>query len=350
MQADNFMRSAVTPYLMPPSLAKTVNIGDGFILRAIERLIGRFPADLTFSSRELPTPGQFGAMEKCSQVILAGANQLTDDFSVWPGFDGAALARANLRLVPFGIGIHGEARRNAGMTKTTAEIIALIHARLSFSSWRCPKTVDYLNRSLPRLKGHFLMTGCPVLYHAPLLKESRFRQGRGIVAVTPTERGSFWPREAATVAFVARRFPAARRLLIIHQDYKVRPGKKRASLLASFLARDKVAALRRFARARGFEIVVPTTADEALTHYESVDLHIGSRLHAHLHMLSQNRPSFLIKVDERATGFAEHFAFPLCDPSRLDDYMDFDFEPVREKAKRTFEVMQQFIASLGEAA
>jgi len=102
----------------------------------------------------------------------------------------------------------------------TREVIALIHEHLEFSSWRCPKTVDYLNRSIHRLRGRLLMTGCPVLYDEPLLNESTFWRGEDTVAVTSTERGEFCNRETDTIDFVARRFPASRRLLVIHLDYK----------------------------------------------------------------------------------------------------------------------------------
>ena len=195
------------------------------------------------------------------------------------------------------------------------------------------------------------MTGCPVLYAKPLLNESRFGRSEDTVAVTSTERGDFWKREAATIEFVARRFSASRRLMVIHQDYAraAAEGKLRRKL-SSLFAGDKVSALRKLASARGFEVMVPATADEALSLYAKVDLHIGSRLHAHLHMLSRNRRSFLTKVDERVTGFAEHFGFPICDPLRLGDYMEFDFEPVRERARRTFDTMLKFVDSLGRAA
>ena len=78
------MLCAVTPYLMPQPTSKIANLGDGFIVRAIERLLGKFPPALTFTSRALPASEQISQMQKCSWVILAGANQLTDDFTVWP--------------------------------------------------------------------------------------------------------------------------------------------------------------------------------------------------------------------------------------------------------------------------
>lgn len=336
----NQMRAVVTPYLLPDGSPKTANIGDGIILRAVERLFGTFPRNLTFSSRVLPPPTSIAAMEECSAVILAGANQLTDDFAIWPDFDRAALARTRLSCVPVGIGIHGDPRRNQGMSDNTRRIITLMHERIALSSWRCPRTVAYLDREVPELRGRFLMTGCPALYDEPLLGQTAFRRNDEVVAVAPTERGDFWGREAAIIAFVASRFREARKLLMIHQDY----GKRRRKPLSVF-RRDPRASLRKLARSFGFEIVIPASVDDAIAVYDTVDLHIGSRLHAHLHMLSQNRRSFLVKVDERAVGFSEHFGFPLCDPDRLEDYMDFDFEPVRDRARSTYETMLAFVDS-----
>lgn len=347
--AEKSRYGVVSPYLIPKSVDKVVNVGDGFILRAVERLLGRFPADLTFSSRCLPTPEELAVLESCGIVVLAGANQLTDDYSIWPGFDAERLGKSQLRLAPMAVGLHGEAGRNVGMTVETRNLIRLIHDRVPYSSWRCPRTTAYLNQSVPELRDRFLMTGCVVLYDEPLLSGSRFHHGQDVVAVTTTERGDFWERETATIEFVARRFPASRRLLVIHQDFvgqQRRSGslKRKAEAL---LGLDRASALRKFARARGFEVVVPRNADEALALYETVDLHVGSRLHAHLRMLSQNRRSFLTKVDERITGFAEHFDFPVCDPLRLEHYLDADFERVRDRARRTHDVMRTFVDSLG---
>src|ERR1700755_1908262 len=48
--------SILTPYLVPPELAekKVVNIGDGFILRAIERFVGKQTSERIFTSRVAP--------------------------------------------------------------------------------------------------------------------------------------------------------------------------------------------------------------------------------------------------------------------------------------------------------
>ena len=338
----------LTPYLIPPGSDKVPNLGDGFILRAIERHLGKFPSGASFSSRCVPSDAQKLVLMRSPGIILAGTNQLNDDFAPWPGMQSDEIRVQPYVFVPMGIGIHGELERNSQMSAATAEILELIHERIRFSSWRCPRTVAYLRRSIPRLAANFLMTGCPTIYDRPLLDSSRFNSGQDIVAVTATERGDFWDRESRTIEFVARKYPRAEKWLVVHQDYSV---KRRSWLKGRILrALNKSAdALHAYAVRRGFTVHTPRSVDEGLWLYRKADMHFGSRLHAHLTVLSQNKRSYLTKVDERSTGISEHFEFPLCDPARFEDVLDFDFERVRQAALRTFPVMQAFIQSIGRS-
>ena len=79
--------AVLTPYLIPPSLQqqRVINVGDGFILRAVERRLGAFAPALAFTSREAPQADQLRRLDDCAAIIVAGANQLTDHYSVWPG-------------------------------------------------------------------------------------------------------------------------------------------------------------------------------------------------------------------------------------------------------------------------
>lgn len=339
--------SVLTPYLFPPGSGKVPNLGDGFILRAIERRVGRFHPETSFSSRCAPSETQKQVLLQCGGIILAGANQLDDNFAPWPAILADEIRARPYVFVPMGVGIHGEPSRNRQMSLRTREILEIIHERIRFSSWRCPRTVAYLRQSIPELAPHFVMTGCPVLYDSPLLDSSRFHAGQDIVAVTATERGDFWDRETRTIDFVARKFAHAQRLLVVHQDYSV---KRNSWLKGKILGalRKTSDALQTYAVRRGCKILKPASLDEGLAFYRAADLHFGSRLHAHLFMLSQNKRSYLTKVDERATGISEHFEFPLCDPAKFEDVMDFDFERVRLSALRTFPAMQKFVESIGK--
>ena len=338
--------SVLTPYLFQRGSNKVVNVGDGMILRAVERRLGSFQPALTLTSRAAPTPEQEQTLLDSAATILAGANQLDDHFTPWPGMTADALRHSSHIFVPMGVGIHGDQHRNKLMADNTRQVLAIIHERVSYSSWRCPMTAAYLLREMPELGSKVLMTGCPVLYDKPLLESSIFTENRDVIAVTATERDDFWTRETLTIDFVARSFPSSRKVLAVHQDYLAR----KKPVIADHLlgaAGKSAHGLRRYAKAHGFDVITPATQEEAIAFYRTAGMHFGSRLHAHLHMLSQNKPSFLTKVDERSTGIAEHFGFPLCDAARFADYMDFDFEAVRQAALRTFPVMQKFVESIG---
>jgi hypothetical protein len=341
--------AALSPYLIPASMSgKRVNIGDGFILRAIERQIGAFAPENVFSSREAPGPAEYTRLTRAKTAILAGANQLDDNFSVWPGLSATDLANMPIRFVPFGIGFNGVADRNKAFSPNALASLVAIHEKLEFSSWRCPITVRMIEAALPQLKGRALMTGCPVVYDKPLLEGNAFHALTNTVAVTVTERDNFWEREAATLRYAAAKFRHSRRLLILHQvfdeptSFELRYG----TIPGVSLFLKRRAKLRVLARRLGFEIVSPKSADEALQIYKTVDFHLGSRLHAHLHLLSQNRRSLLTYVDDRMKGFAEFLKFPLSTPDTFDRDMEFDFEIVRAAARASYKNMEKFTSEL----
>jgi hypothetical protein len=333
--------AVLSPYPIPPELAatKTPNLGDGFILRAIERLVGGIDDRKVFSPRVSPSPEALTAMARSGTVLIGGANQLNDDYRIWPGLTADDVRRSTMRFVPFGVGVQGQPGKAAAMSEGTRAIIEAVHERTEFSSWRCPKTVAYLCAHLPALKDRFLLTGCPVIFDAPLLDGSRFHEKDDVIAVTVTERGNFWEREVASLRFVARLFPHAEKILVVHQNF----AQCAARPLTAMSAIDKLHAL---ARQLGFRIVIPASIDEGIAVYEKTDMHFGSRLHAHLRMLSQNKRSYVVAVDDRARGMAELFDFPLCEPLKFETYLDFDFERVRAAARQTFPVLQKFLRSL----
>lgn len=343
--------AVLTPYLIPESLRgrKICNLGDGFILRAIERLVGKFSAPNTFSPRVAMPSAALASLEQTPAVILAGANQLNDHYTVWPGLSAQHIRTSKLRLLPFGIGLHGEPGFTDSLSDATKEVLIALHERIEFSSWRCPHTVQYLQRQLPQLASQFLMTGCPVAYDGRLLNGEPFGNATRRIAVTVTERGDFWARETAVIDFVAQRFPRAKRYLVLHQNYA--PPGRFEQLRHRWLgqATDQLNAyqrLRQYAAQRGFDIVCPAEADACMAFYEGMDMHIGSRLHAHLLSLSRARRSWLVPVDGRAAGIAEFLRFPLCQPGELEENLDFDFEIIRTQATQGFAVMRRFIKTL----
>ncbi|ANL26669.1 hypothetical protein AMC90_CH00798 [Rhizobium phaseoli] len=346
------MVAVLSPFLVPRSIRhqKKINYGDGFILRAIERQVGRFPPSATFSPRVPLGEHEFDQLQSHRYVILAGANQLKDDFAPIAKLKASALRKSNLVLIPFGIGLHGEAGFNEGFTENASEILSIIHERIEYSSWRCPLTKGLLDTALPALREQTLMTCCPVVMDRPLLDGSRFKRNLSTIAVTITDRGDFWDRETPILKEVAELFPNERRVLVFHQDFDPPSVFERlVDRLGIPLRGVKTKTsrhVRRLARQLGYEILIADDVDRLLAFYEHVDLHVGSRLHAHLHMLSQNKWSFLMKVDERSPGIASALGFELIEAGQLNRHLDTDLEIVRTSAQACHLVMRRFVDAI----
>jgi hypothetical protein len=292
------------------------------------------------------------ALKHSSVVIIAGANQLNDRYTIWPGLTAEEIRQDRMRIVPFGIGIHGDPGQTQRLSGETRSILEAMHEQIEYSSWRCPTTVGFLRREMPQIANQLLMTGCPVIYDRPLLESDQFLSSETAVAVTASERGDFWERETRIIDAVTNRFKKARRYLVVHQNFSPPTVGERLEYLLTPLkagtSMNRVAALRAYARQRGFKVVIPSSADECMQFYDRIDLHVGSRLHAHLLFLSRNKRSYLVPVDTRSVGIAEHLGFPLLSPEELDKNWDWDFEIVRARARDTYRVMEQFVKSLGD--
>jgi hypothetical protein len=346
--------SILTPLLIPSEIRekKAVNIGDGFILKSIINLLDIHQYKYIYSSRKSLTNEELVEINSTKALIIAGANQLSDNYTILPGMSLSMLDNIKVPIVPFGIGIHGIKKYNRCMSALTKEILLHIHKTTRFSSWRCPLTIEYLKHHLPNLAEQFLLTGCPVMYDKKILSNSEFTTDAGTVVVTVTERFDFWERETKTIDFVAQNYRASRKILSLHQDFLSISNYSEPNFLKNlrmkfFKKYDKTPhSLREYAKHRGFEIFNPKSVDDCWSFYEYCDLHIGSRLHAHLYFLSQAKKSFLTYVDERCEGFSQLLDFPICDFNNLEKYSDYNFNKYRNNCIYHFQAMQKFVDNL----
>ena len=344
------------------ALKKRVNIGDGFILQSIQKLLQPLKCETVLSSRVPLSDQDIAQLNSTQFVVLAGANQLTDDFSIVPKMTLSRLKSIQVPIIPFGIGIYGEDRKNRAMSLETKDILREIHSRIPYSSWRCSRTTAYLTRELPELADKALMTGCPVTYanRQPPSKKSLNKTQVDLntvkrVAITVTERADFWEREHATVSFVSQKFKRAKKILALHQDYFIPELdfdfdtlKALAKLELTGQYKKTPLMLRRLAKKSGFKVFIPQSVEECFSFYQKIDLHIGSRLHAHLYCLSQYKPSFLTYVDDRCMGFSEDLDFPICEVDRLESYLDYDFSRCQTNIQARSSVMTDFVNNIKE--
>jgi hypothetical protein len=330
--------------------ARKSNIGDGFILRRILQMLHPHECQHIFTSRKNLSADDIRKINDTKGLILAGTNQLTDNFSIVPGLTLKQLSMIKVPIIPFAIGINGHRKENMGISDFTKTVLNEIHNRIQYSSWRCSMTIDYLVKNVPSIEPKLLMTGCPVIYDKDLLSGLPFSNKTGKIVVTVTDRDDFWEREVKTMDFVSHRFKDSEKILSLHQVFE---GPTMWNFVRSFIGRrkiyrhkKKVIALRAYAKERGFHIFVPKNVEECWNFYRSCDMHMGSRLHAHLFFLSQAKKSFLTYVDERMTGFSHDLGFPLCDYRSFDAYLEYDFEIYRANCIRFHQTMQRFITYL----
>lgn len=365
--------SVITPFIVPANISfkKRVNVGDGFILQSIQKLLLPLKCEAIFSSRQALSDEDIVKINSTKALILAGANQLHDDFSILPGMTLERLREIKIPILPFGVGIYGHEHRNRCMSLKTRNLLIEIHQRIKFSSWRCPRTVDYLTKALPELADKALMTGCPVMYgnrdsagnrdstgNKDMSRQSNAKvdyKDVGRIIVTVTDRGDFWERELSTLNFVSQKFKNAEKILSLHQNFFTLRQDLDSASLRSLVKLELTEQyektplmLRALAQKTGFEIFIPRSVEQCFNRYENTDLHIGSRLHAHLYFLSQRKPSFLTYVDDRCLGFAEALDFPICEVSGLESYLGYDFSRCQSKIQALSTVMKNFICYVNE--
>jgi hypothetical protein len=345
---DAMSYAAITPHAYRAYDIRVLgkNIGDGFILRAVERFVGKIDPSMLVPARKTPSPRSLEKLNSAATVLLAGANQLNDHFSPWPGLTAENIRKTSYTFVPMGVGISGKDGGGLDLTLDAKARLIAMHERIAFSSWRCQRTVDALAQNVPEIKDKLLMTCCPVVLDRPLLEGVNFRKEHATIAATVTERDDFWERETSMLERIAKVYPKSRRIMVLHQDFAVLPANRKHGLISEMI-NNPARKLRSFAKNLGFEVRILRSADEGLALYTNdIDLHFGSRLHAHLLMMSLNKWSFLTYVDERMAGISECLGFPLCNPAHIDDELDYDFEIVRRNAKQHHVTMQKFVASL----
>ena len=333
----------LTPYLMPGDLAKARNVGDGLIAMRIEELLEPHRCVVRLTSRRAPTPSDISKINGTAFVVLGGANQLHDHWEVVAG-GLPIIDRIEVPIIPIGVGIDGRSDKTRALSAETRAAITAIHERIPVSSWRCPETTEYLARELPNLADRFTMTGCPVACGPALLRGDPFPTETGTIVVTVTERERFWKRESGTLRTVATAFPYTTRVLALHQNFVAASSWPRSPTHRFALPRG-ARHLHDLARDLGYEIRVADRVEDAASTYGSCDLHVGSRVHAHLFALSLARRSVVTKVDDRVVGLSRAYGFPIASVATILELIAEPeiFERHRRRVKDLHTTMRGFI-------
>jgi hypothetical protein len=317
--------TVITPYLVPAG-PKKVNVGDGFILDSATRLIGARPSH-AFSSRVALSDEAIERINASRAVVAVGANTLKDDFELAPGFSIATLERIRVPVVLMGVGHYGIAEATRGLTAVSQALFRAFLERFPAMSVRCDASRRYVLQALPDLGEQVVMTSCPVAHAVDGIdrgfeRKPEYRQ----LVVTITDRAALEAQLPILQATPAA-FPAAKRILALHQDYGN-------------------AGLWDFARKLGYEVFRGDNHQDFLRLYRDSDIHFGNRVHGHLKCVSLGIASWCTPFDLRQAYFAESLDFPLIQriPDPLFTTYDFGRTVARREAARA--TMDAFVRRL----
>lgn len=246
-------------------------------------------------------------LERAEAIVILGGPGYQPHF--WPGVYPLTATPQELPapVIPMGLGWKGFPGDEATVRRYKFEPGAqdVLQHMASQTPWLGCR--DHFTRRVLAAAGidNALMTGCPVWYDLPSLGRPPTRPERiERVVYTPAQKPLYRDQSVDAARVVARLFPDAERICSFHRgidaDDPEIPVADRAN--NRFLA-DAIGGL-------GFEVRDVSGDLESIAFYEDCDLHVGYRVHAHIHFLSRRHPSVLLHEDGRGRGVDDALGLP----------------------------------------
>ncbi len=272
------------------------NAGDYLIgHRARALLAAHVNAKVIDVNRKEITDAHYEVFNSARAVLLTGGPAYQD--KIYPNVYNLDLSRISVPVIPFGLGWKGklgQEPKDFEFAPAAKDFVQAVHAdQTRFSSAR-----DHLTVQMLAANGvsNVAMTGCPAWYdESKLAQDYQFNSNvKRLVLSMPAV-----PQDqvAAIMAKLAKDFPKAQKFLSFQAGYKSTHSKKRAE----FSRWNRAQILRGLLH--GFR---PISFEADFDGFESfmntVDLHVGYRVHSHIFSISQRKTSLLIGEDSRGIG------------------------------------------------
>lgn len=279
------------------------NAGDHLIGERARALLRAFvDPEVINIDRKAIGPEHYDVFNKARAVVLCGGPAYQRE--MYPKIYPLERQRIAPPIVPLGLGWKSPAAKDPRtfvFQPAAAEFIQGIHSSIPASSARDPLTVEVLAHAGVE---NAWMTGCPAWYDLSTFEDPYvFREDvRRLILSMPA---IMQPGVAELTQWLDRRFPRAERVLSFHHGIvpeKSPKGRERGRAFIRFASE---------AKRRGWKIVgLAGSLPKLQALYESSDLHIGYRVHAHLFCLSRRISSILINEDSRGVGQCKALGAP----------------------------------------
>lgn len=276
------------------------NAGDFLIKYKAKRLFKALRPELNvvdFDGWKPLNDDQLEIINSSKALILLGGPALRGDMypSIFP-------LRKNLDditvpILVMGVGYKEDSgtwqnTHNYPFTNATTAILKRIEASEFPSSVRDYHTLNVLNQ-----KGYknFIMTGCPALYeldhiHASVGDLKAYNTIAFSLGVSYLTSKSMKKQMQEMILSLKNKYPNA--VLTVYFHHAIRLEEAGQAEMVAFLKKHSI----------GYEDI--SGSEKRLVEvYGTCDIHIGYRVHAHVHASSMSVPSILINEDSRGKGF-----------------------------------------------
>lgn len=327
------------------------NAGDYLIgHRARSLLRAHADAEVVDLNRREITDDHYELFNNARAVLLTGGPAYQE--KIYPGVYNLDLSRIKVPVLAYGLGWKGKLGQQPeefSFALEARDFVQAIHSdKGRFSSAR-----DHLTVRMLAANGveNVSMTGCPAWYDESMLNRNfRYDPNPNVVVFSmPAVPQAQVP---AILAKLAKTFPKSKRYLSFQAGYASTHSKRGAE----YSRWNRQMALRGLLY--GFKPVEFAGNFSKFEQFmQTVDFHIGYRVHSHIFTLSQRRASILIAEDSRGVGQVAAMggvALSAHDPAQtvvdaIDAFHDtegLEVQTAVETMRATHSKMLEFLAQL----
>ena len=274
--------------LLSPAVG-TGNVGDHLIETAIRRLLRDDVVFHRFTIRQPLKKPEIEAINATGFALLCGTNLYQHDWhsALTPDI----IARIQVPVIPFGVGSSARCLKDIEVSKTTRQMIRVLHSRCILGSVRDPHSAAVVARAGVK---NAVLTGCPVLTWArgkDLPTIQSVRRDR-IVVTARNWLMHRWPENVdhpVQIHFlktVFESFPSDQLVLAIHEDWD-----------------ERLIDLLKIPRNNVFKSKY--AADDTRLYTDQKNVILAMRLHAGMLGIANGVPAVFVGHDTRTHSFCQ---------------------------------------------
>ena len=332
------------------------NVGDHLIKDRAHKLLKKYvDADIIDIPRNKLKGTDLNLLNKAKTIYLCGGPAYQTN--MFPKIYNIELDRITTKIVPFGLGNKSFDESNfVKFSNESLNFIKKIHEKIDHSSVRGVITQE--NLSFHNVK-NVIMTGCPAWYNLELIHdEFKFSKKSSIKTIIYSAPALTDKSSLKVMEYISNKFKkckgggGVRMICTLHHGNIV--GYRPKAMLKNY----GVVKTKFVAKKMGFEVLDLNSDVNKIKIYDQSDLHIGYRVHAHIYMLSNKLPSFLISEDSRGIDQSKTLGSPILTSnskhlieeidSSLNTYFSNQGSSVAKqirKMQETYSVMMDYLST-----